>query len=155
MHMIAVLVRRGYERTESFSHWYRVRSLDQAIPQDVAPSGYTLRCADPSDASAIAEVNNRSGAGPALTVESCRALMGAPTYRPRSPSRRRRLAMESEVAAFCIVWYDEANLAGLFEPVACHPAHHRRGLASALMREGLRRLRTSRRRAGARLHGRR
>jgi GNAT superfamily N-acetyltransferase len=30
---------------------------------------------------------------------------------------------------------------GWFEPVATHPAHHRRGLATAAMSEGLRRLR--------------
>ncbi len=135
----AVLERRGYTRTSSFSHWYRVRSVDPPIPEGAVADGYGLRCADRGDEAAMAEVNNVSGAGPALTAASCAALMSAPTC-------RRELNMVAEVrgpariVAFCIVWFDEANRAGLFEPVACHPAHHRRGLATALMSEGLRRL---------------
>jgi predicted GNAT family acetyltransferase len=43
--------------------------------------------------------------------------------------------------AFALVWFDAANGAGLFEPVGCHPDHRRRGLATALLCEGLRRLR--------------
>lgn len=137
-HMTAVLTRRGYSRTGSCNHWYRVRSLDQPVPEGVVADGYRLRCAERRDATAIAEVNNRSGAGPVLTAASCRAIMNAPTYRAEL-----HLVAEADsgIAAFCIVWYDEVNRAGLFEPVACHPDHHRRGLATALMSKGLRRLR--------------
>ncbi|MCP3905865.1 MAG: GNAT family N-acetyltransferase [Planctomycetes bacterium] len=139
-HMTVVLTRRGYARTESFSHWYRVRPLDQPIPEGAVADGYRLRSAERGDAAAIVEVNNQSGAGPALTTASCGAIMDAPTYRPELHLVAEVLG-EPEIAAFCIVWYDEVNFAGLFEPVACHPAHHRRGLATAMISDGLRRLR--------------
>jgi mycothiol synthase len=50
------------------------------------------------------------------------------------------VAPDGTFAAFTIVWLDDANQIGLFEPVGCHPEHQRRGLASAVMLEGMRRL---------------
>jgi ribosomal protein S18 acetylase RimI-like enzyme len=37
--------------------------------------------------------------------------------------------------------YDQVNRRAIFEPVCTHPDHRRRGLALALMHEGLHRLR--------------
>lgn len=51
-----------------------------------------------------------------------------------------------EVVAFCTAWLDEANAAGLLEPVGTRPDHQRRGLASAACRAALLALRD----AGAR-----
>ena len=45
------------------------------------------------------------------------------------------------VAAFCTMWLDASNRAGLFEPVGCHRKYRRRGLSRALVIEGCRRLR--------------
>jgi GNAT superfamily N-acetyltransferase len=44
-------------------------------------------------------------------------------------------------AACTIAWPDPVSLVGNFEPVAAHPDLHRQGYATAVMREGLRRLR--------------
>ena len=136
----AVLERRGYRRTDTSYHWYRVRPIDDSLPDGPCPDAHCLRDASPHDAAAIAEANNRAGAGPSLTPGACLAVMGAPTYRANlhivsTPKH------SNDVAAFCIVWFDESNRIGLFEPVACHPGHQRRGLATAVMCEGLRRLR--------------
>jgi ribosomal protein S18 acetylase RimI-like enzyme len=48
--------------------------------------------------------------------------------------------LSDDVAAFCTLWMDEANGAGLVEPVGCHPAYRRRGLTQHVILEGLRRL---------------
>jgi GNAT superfamily N-acetyltransferase len=49
---------------------------------------------------------------------------------------------EPGVAAACtIAWPDPVSRVGNFEPVATHPDLQRRGFASAVVREGLRRLR--------------
>jgi GNAT superfamily N-acetyltransferase len=49
---------------------------------------------------------------------------------------------EPEVAAACtIAWPDPVSRVGNFEPVAAHPDLQRRGFASAVIRDGLRRLR--------------
>ena len=62
-----------------------------------------------------------------------------------APSFRHDLDLAAEApdggfAAYVSVTYDEANQRGIFEPVCTAPAHRRRGLAKALMVEGLHRL---------------
>ena len=48
-------------------------------------------------------------------------------------------APDGTFAAHVGVIYDEANRRALFEPVSTHPSHRRKGLAQALMFEGLHR----------------
>jgi ribosomal protein S18 acetylase RimI-like enzyme len=51
------------------------------------------------------------------------------------------VAPDGVFGAYVGVPYDDVNRRGIFEPVCTHPEHRRLGLAEALMREGLRRLR--------------
>ncbi len=41
--------------------------------------------------------------------------------------------------AFSTVWYDDATQACTFEPVGTEPEHQRKGLAAAIIAEGMRR----------------
>ena len=50
---------------------------------------------------------------------------------------------DGEAAACCIAWPDPVSRVGVFEPVATHPRHVRRGFGGAVVREGLRRLRAA------------
>jgi GNAT superfamily N-acetyltransferase len=64
-----------------------------------------------------------------------------------SPSFRHDLNLIAEApdgsfAAHVGVTYEDANQSCVFEPVCTHPAHQRKGLARALMLEGLRRARS-------------
>jgi GNAT superfamily N-acetyltransferase len=52
------------------------------------------------------------------------------------------VAPDGSLAAGCVCWMDTANHIGLFEPLGTRPEHRRRGLATALALEGMRRLRT-------------
>lgn len=52
-------------------------------------------------------------------------------------------APDGRGAAACTIWLDAVNGVGLFEPVATHPDFQRRGLARAVMAEGLRRMRAA------------
>lgn len=65
-------------------------------------------------------------------------LQKAPTYRPELDL----VVVEpgGMFVAYGVIWYDEANRIGMFGPVGTHPAHWRRGLGKAIMREGLMRL---------------
>lgn len=97
-----------------------------------------------------------------MTVAKHRAVLAAPMYRPafdlvveapgwpagHEGERDGELAGYAAAqaqgplfAAFALVWYDEANRMGVFEPVGCRPQFQRRGLASAVITEGLHRLR--------------
>ncbi|MGD8805852.1 MAG: GNAT family N-acetyltransferase, partial [Chloroflexota bacterium] len=51
------------------------------------------------------------------------------------------VAADNIFAAYAGIPYDRANQIGIFEPVCTHPDHQRKGLARALMQEGLLRLR--------------
>ncbi|MFZ0546808.1 MAG: GNAT family N-acetyltransferase [Candidatus Promineifilaceae bacterium] len=50
------------------------------------------------------------------------------------------VARDGRFAAYVGVPYDAYNRRGIFEPVCTHPDHRQKGLARALMQEGLRRL---------------
>jgi ribosomal protein S18 acetylase RimI-like enzyme len=73
-----------------------------------------------------------------MTSAKHRAVMGAATYRPEFDLVV--VAPDESFAAFCIVWFDEVNRLGVFEPVGTHSAHRRRGLGTAILTEGMRRL---------------
>lgn len=138
--LTTVLTARGYSRTDHYHHWYRERSLAETVPDWSLPLGYMIRHMEGrGDMERLAELSNLSEAGEEITAATSRAMMDAPTYR-----RDLNLivcAPDGTFAAFCIMWYDEINRVGQFEPVGCHPHHRRKGLARAMMIESLQRLR--------------
>jgi len=71
-------------------------------------------------------------------VEEYDAFMRSPAY----PDGWDLVAWteEGRAAACTIAWPDPVSRVGSFEPVAAHPDFHRQGYASAVMRDGLRRL---------------
>src|SRR6056297_40673 len=65
-------------------------------------------------------------------------MANAPMYRPDLD-----LIIEDKhgnVASSCVIWIDDENEIGMFEPVGTHPDYTRKGLGRALLKEGLRRL---------------
>ncbi len=134
----ALLRDRGYARAD-YALNYRDRSLDGPPPEPRLPPGYTLRhVRGEEDIERRVAVHRDAFAPSRMTAAKHRAVLRAPTYRPDLDLVA--VAPDRTFAAFCIVWFDEANRIGVFEPVGCHSAHRRRGLARALLDEGLRRL---------------
>jgi mycothiol synthase len=138
-----LLKQRGYtkENWPEYQHRYSVLRPTPAAP---IAAGYTVR--------ALGE-----GADlPARCWASWKAFhpnepderyLGGDWYPAiqRCPLYRRDLdlvavAPTGELASFTTVWYDDVTRSAYFEPVGTHPAHQRRGLAKAVMAEGLRRL---------------
>ena len=136
----ALLAGRGY-RNLGLDGYLRRRELDGPLPDGPLPPGYTVRSARAGvaeDRAHYAQVENRAFDVEFHTPETIAVRQRAPTYRPDLDLVV--VAPDSTFAAFTIVWYDEANRYAVFEPVGTHPDHRRRGLASAVMAEGLRRL---------------
>lgn len=76
---------------------------------------------------------------------TCHTTQEIRAFTAHSPSFRHDLDLVAEAhdASFaaCVgVTCDPANRRGIFEPVCTHPLHRRRGLAQALMLEGVQRL---------------
>lgn len=132
------LKQRGYRQGDAYFS-YRQRPLADALPDAPLPPGYRLRSiTGEADFAARAAVHNAAFASTTLSASRYRRVMASAAY--RADLDLVAVAPEGEFAAFCIVWYDAENGVGAFEPVGTHPAHQRRGLARAVMVEGLRRL---------------
>jgi mycothiol synthase len=132
---------RGWQQGEGWGMPRRLRLGTRLAPVPSLPPGYDLRETrpDPADDQAIADLLN---AAFGRTVHTAAEFRG---FTARAPSYRRDLDLVAEapggiLACYVGLTWDAANLRGIFEPVCTHPEHRRRGLALALMREGLHRL---------------
>lgn len=135
---LAALRRRAYTQTpEHF--FFRYRELTTALAVAPLPPGYTVRhFAGESEIEERVNAHRDAFDPSRMTVAKHRKAMAAPTY--RQDLDLVAVTPDGEIAAYCIVWYDEINRIGEFEPVGCRAAHQRRGLARAVISEGLRRL---------------
>jgi mycothiol synthase len=137
------LVSRGYTRGDD-GNYYNARPLRQAFAPRL-PDGYCFT-------SALEETDalRRANAGHAGFHPEEEALKGVPehfTTMEQAPLFRPELELMTQyqdgtLTSFCVVWYDEMTKTGMFEPVATHARHRRRGLGKAMLLEGLRRLQT-------------
>jgi ribosomal protein S18 acetylase RimI-like enzyme len=131
----ALLERLGF-RDQGVTGYTRRRTLGEPLPEEDAPAGYRIREVGPDEMEPWAEVVAAAFENPLNTPERARVWLLAPTPRTDLVA----VAPDGTFAAFCMVWFEEHNGVGVFEPVGTHPAHQRRGLGKAIMTEGLRRL---------------
>lgn len=160
----ALLVARGYvpgERRAMQDHYF---DLTQPLPpRRPLPAGFVLRTlAGEHELEARVAAHRAAFAPSGMTVAKHRCTLSAAMYRPdfdlviEAPGWPAGAEAERDgaiagyageqaqgplFAAFTIVWYDEVNRMGVCEPVGCRPVFQRRGLAGAVVSEGLRRLR--------------
>jgi len=141
-----LLAGRGYHKAEESEHQWR-RRLDAPISDAPLAEGYVVRALEDGPelldrcyASGLAfhpdDIN--------VAIENrrdptwYRNIQTAPLY--RRDLDLVAVAPDGTIGAFCTIWFDDVTRSGYFEPVATVPAHQRRGLAKAVMTEGLRRL---------------
>jgi len=53
------------------------------------------------------------------------------------------VAPDGRFAAFTVIWFDPISRSGLFEPVGCHGDFRRQGLSTAIMYEGMKRMKAA------------
>ncbi len=139
-----LLTRRGHIRRADLQQIFRKRDLALPIPAAPAPDGYAIRAmrADEED------LKKRSWASwrafhpdePNWKYDGWTWLHNA----MRAPMYRRDLdivaeAPSGDIAAFATVWYDDVTRSTYCEPVGTMPEHQRKGLARAVIAEGMRR----------------
>jgi mycothiol synthase len=135
---VALLRARGYERGAMHFN-INARRLDEAPPAAPLPPGYRIRhVRGVEDVPARVEVHRSAFAPSRMTTAKHLAVMAAPTYRPELDLVVE--APDGSFAAYCLVWFNQANRTGEFEPVGCHADHRRKGLTTAVLFEGMRRL---------------
>jgi ribosomal protein S18 acetylase RimI-like enzyme len=129
----------GYEvDSESKEVVYHVRELSD-LTEPTVPEGYRLRTVEPADLQQRVEIHQIVWAPSRVTVESFTSVQAAWPYRADLDCVVE--AADGSLAAYCLAWLDDANRVGELEPVGTHPEHRRRGLASAVCRFALHRLR--------------
>jgi GNAT superfamily N-acetyltransferase len=138
-----VLMDCGYTRSKYSAEHMRQCSFMQPIPDSAPRDGYTVRALGEEDELPARSWLSWKAFHPDEPDEK---YEGWEWYKniQRIPLYRRDLdlvavAPDGELAAFCTVWVDGVTKTAVFEPVATHPNHQKRGLGKAVMAEGLRR----------------
>ncbi len=142
-HRQRLLEQRGWEKIED-KWWEVIRHLrlgDAPLPQAVMAEGYTLGNVNPDDlgdCQKIADILNAAFGRDSHTGKEFQS------FALRAPSYKKELdlvavAPDGIFAAYVGIAYDDANQYAIFEPVCTHPDHRKKGLAQALMFEGLHR----------------
>jgi len=136
----AALRGRGFERGRVYGI-LRTRDLDEPIPDYNPPEGYTIRSVVPeTDFPKIAEaVRIVFGHGESFDTGVLEWLSRRSFYVPELDLVA--VAPDGSVASFCTFRVDPPSRVTELEPMGTLPGHRRRGLAKAIIAEGLRRLR--------------
>jgi ribosomal protein S18 acetylase RimI-like enzyme len=138
-----ILTRRGYIR-QAGGEYQRRRLNTQAVPEVPLAQGYTIRPVGGEEDMPARSWVSWKAFHPDEPDECYQGwewyqnVRKAPLYRPELDLVA--VTSSGEHAAFCTLWCDEKTHSAAFEPVGTHPEHQRRGLAKALMAEGLRRV---------------
>ena len=140
-----VLQSRGYTKRPEENNEYAHRwDLNTTLPDVSVAKGYTVR-ALAAEKKSLHEVGCLfKGFHPNdpddqyVDWEWYLNVQRAPLYRQNLDIVA--VAPNGKFASFCTVWFDDVTRTGAFEPVATHPDHQRLGLASAVIHEGVQRL---------------
>lgn len=138
-----ILTEQGFEKMSYGGMTRHMRLGKGTIPQPTVCEGYTMRITDPEDLVDCQRIADLLNAAFRRNFHNAQEYQNFTRY---APSFHRELdlvmvAPDGTFAAYVGIPYDETNRRGIYEPVCTHPDHQRRGLARALMLEGLHRLR--------------
>lgn len=137
-----LLKERGYQKMTYGGVIRHLRLGRQPLERPQLAEGYTLRTTNPEngvDAQQIADL---------LNAAFNRTFHNALEYQQftrhatcfHADLDLVAVAPDGRFAAYVGIPFDEFNKRGIFEPVCTHPDHRQKGLAKALMQEGLWRL---------------
>jgi mycothiol synthase len=142
--LIALLAAAGF-RPARWTAWRYERALDDPLPAPTLPDGFVLRPLDgAAEVPAYVDAHRAAFGSTYMTAAWRGQILRVPGYVPDLDLVA--AAPDGRVAAFAILWLGPAvagRREGQFEPVGTRPEFRRRGLARALLLEGMRRLRAA------------
>jgi ribosomal protein S18 acetylase RimI-like enzyme len=137
-----LLEERGYQKMDYGGVIRHMRLVQRPLVQPQLAKGYTLRTTNPEngrDAQQIADLLNAAfNRTFHNALEYQQFTRHATCFHPELDLVA--VAADGRFAAYVGVPYDQFNKRGIFEPVCTHPDYRQKGLAKALMQEGLHRL---------------
>ena len=132
-----ILSKRGYEPTEPTLVLHSL-ALDSPLQSPRVPGYRITHYSDSAQLEGWAAAYRLAFAPEVMTQVIRQRVNDDPLF--RSDLDLVASDENGEIVAFALAWFDPETESGTFEPIGCVPAHRRRGLSQALMREGLRRL---------------
>ena len=142
---IAFLEQHGFRYSGEFAEVNLLRRLDEPIPSAPPPRGWQVRAVAEEG-----ELSNRAAAQREVWYPWTVGKVGDDDYATlgRMPGYHRELdvvavAPDGVIAAYANGWLDPVNRIGDFGPVGTRPAYRRRGLARAVLLDGLHRMRSA------------
>lgn len=137
------LKKNGFSNDEHYFYLMK-RLLSDPIPDSALPTGYSIR-----HSRGLADAEIRSVASSAAFeskkpfdeyIVRTKNFIQSPVYVPEHEIFV--ISPKDEVASFCIIWIDELNQIGHFEPVGTHPDFQGQGLGKALLNSSLTKLKS-------------
>lgn len=135
---IGWLEKNGFKLGEHF-YYLMHRFLSDPIADSVPPTGFSLRH---SHGVVDAEIRSVCSAAAFESkkpfdeyIVRTKNFMQSQVYVPEHEIFV--MSPNDEVASFCIIWTDELNKFGHFEPVGTHPNYQGKGLGKVLLNEAL------------------
>ena len=138
----AAAAKRGYRKgPNSISH--NAEFPITKIPEKNLPEGFEVRSmAEGGDLALRCKVQglgfNHPDPAEWMTPTEYREVQQAPDY--REDFDLYVVGPDGEYVTCCIIWFDDFNNIGFFEPVCTHPDFRRKGFGREVMMEGIRRV---------------
>ena len=138
----SLLQKRGYQR-DAEHPGYDSEWVIQELPEVTLPDGYAVRSmAQEGDRTLRCKVQglgfNHPDPSEWFTASEYEQAQKAPDYREDLDLYVK--GPDGEYVSCCIVWYDQRNRMGIFEPVCTPACYRRKGFGQAVVTEGIRRV---------------
>jgi ribosomal protein S18 acetylase RimI-like enzyme len=133
----AVLASHGFTKPGR-AHHLNDREVPDAPTPPPLPEGFRYRTVDPEDLAERVAIHRDVWAPSRVTESSYRNVMAEWPYRGSLDCVVE--APDGRFASYVLIWPDDENGVGLFEPVGTRPQFRRRGLGAAVCLFGLQRL---------------
>lgn len=137
-----LLESRGYEIDEPYNRPLSQFTIPEQFPKIILPAGYLIKSlAEDNDLRKIHRVLwrgfNHEGEPPEVGIAERKMMQSGPNFR-----KELTIVVEGpsgDFVSFCGMWFEPVNKIAYVEPVATDPDFRLMGLATAAMREGMRR----------------